>query len=112
MSETTKDWRRLKNGKPGRRFLDFHRSRCERWAGMWPWERILAVAVGVVLIVCGLAIGWLPGPGGFIAVVGAALLGVEWLPVARALDWVEVRARNAWRFLTRPIRRGRKQSER
>lgn len=111
MSDLKKDWRRLKDGKPGRRFVDFHRCRCERWAGTWPLERILALVAGVVLFVGGLAIGWLPGPGGFIAVIGAALLGVEWLPVAKALDWVEKRARDAWRFLTRLVRRGRKRFE-
>ena len=112
MSGLKEDWGRLEHGKPGRRFLDFHRSRCERWAGTWPLERILTLAGGVVLGVGGLAIGWLPGPGGFVAVIGAAMLGVEWLPIAKALDWTEMRARDAWRFLARHIHRGRRRSER
>jgi hypothetical protein len=111
MSGLKEDWRRLKRGKSGSRFVDFHRFRCERWAGKWPLERILMIALGGFLFVGGLAIGWLPGPGGFVAVIGAAMLGVEFLPIAKALDWSEVRARDAWRFLMRHIRRGRKQSE-
>jgi hypothetical protein len=51
------------------------------------------IGLGLLLIVGGLAIGWLPGPGGFVAVIGAARLGTEWLSVAKALDWTEVRVR-------------------
>lgn len=106
MSRLKEEWGRLRHGRPGSRFVGFHRSRCERWAGTWPLERILTFGAGLVLFVGGLAIGWLPGPGGFLAVIGAALLGVEWLWMAKALDWVELRARDAWRFLVRLIHRG------
>ena len=112
VSGLKREWGRLKQGKPGKRFMDFHRSRCERWAGTWPLERILTLGIGIVLLVGGLAIGWLPGPGGFIGVIGAALVGVEWLPMAKTLDWVELRLRGAWRFLVRHTHRGGKHSER
>ena len=38
----------------------------------------------------GLAIGWLPGPGGFLAILGLALLGTELRPLARLLDRCEL----------------------
>jgi hypothetical protein len=59
------------------------------------------LVLGIVLFVGGLAIGWLPGPGGFVAVIGAALLGVEWLRVARLLDQCERQLWNAWSFVRR-----------
>jgi hypothetical protein len=101
----SEDWKRLVHGRPGRRFFDFHQARCARRAGGWPLERILTLSIGTVLLIGGLAIGWLPGPGGFVAVIGAALLGVEWLRVARLLDSVELRTRKIVRSGLRRLRR-------
>jgi hypothetical protein len=64
---------------------------------------VLTLVIGTVLLVGGLAIGWLPGPGGFIAVFGAALLGVEWLRIAQLLDRCETYARRFLRFLRRRV---------
>jgi hypothetical protein len=66
-------------------------------------ERVLTLVVGTLLLVGGLAIGWLPGPGGFLAVFGAALLGVEWLRVARILDRCETYLRGFVRFVRRRV---------
>jgi hypothetical protein len=35
-------------------------------------------------------IGWLPGPGGFLSIVGLALLATEMRPLARLLDRIEL----------------------
>jgi hypothetical protein len=105
----SEDWKRLVHGRPGRRFLDFHQARCKRRAGGWPLERILTLVIGTLLLVGGLAIGWLPGPGGFIGIFGAALLGVEWLRVARLLDRCEMILWDAFRFARRRLGVGRKQ---
>ena len=51
-------------------------------------------------MVIGLGIGWLPGPGGFLAILGLALLGTEMRPLARLLDGCEVLLR---RLLGRAI---------
>ena len=77
------DWNRLLHGRPGRRFFDFHQERCKRRAGGWPRERVVTLVLGTALLVVGLAIGWLPGPGGFLAIIGAALLGIEWVQKKR-----------------------------
>jgi hypothetical protein len=92
----SQDWRRIWRGKPGRRFVEFHQARCKRRAGRWPRERVVTLVVGTVLLVGGLAIGWLPGPGGFVAILGAALLGVEWLRIAELLDRAESLLHGAW----------------
>ena len=99
MGRLAKDWKTLKRGTPGRRFYDLHRARAERRGKGWPLERVLTFAVGIILLLGGLAIGWLPGPGGFIGIIGAALLGAESLRVARLFDRTELKLRAAWRFL-------------
>jgi hypothetical protein len=99
MSRLVEHWKTLKHGTPGRRFYDFHRARVERRGRGWPAERVLTLALGVLLLLGGLAIGWLPGPGGFIGIIGAALLGSESRRVAKLLDRIELGLRGAWRFL-------------
>jgi hypothetical protein len=99
MGRMARDWKTLKEGTPGRRFYDFHRARAARRGEGWPLERVLTLAVGIILLLGGLAIGWLPGPGGFIGIIGAALLGAESLRVAKFLDRMELKIRAAWRFL-------------
>src|SRR5687767_14074771 len=106
MSTLAKDWKQLTRGRPGRRFVDFHQVRCKRRAGGWPRERVVTLTLGIGLVVVGLAIGWLPGPGGFLAVIGLALLGIEWLRVAKLLDRVELSAWELWRSLRRLVGRG------
>lgn len=44
-------------------------------------------------MVVGLVIGWLPGPGGFLSIVGLAILAQEMPIVAKALDGCEVKIR-------------------
>jgi uncharacterized protein (TIGR02611 family) len=87
--------RQLKSGEPGRRFRDFHDWRQKRRKDGFSLERILVLGAGFILLVGGLAIGVLPGPGGFVSIFGAALLATEFPPLARLLDWTEVRARQA-----------------
>jgi hypothetical protein len=55
------------------------------------------------LILGGLAIGWLPGPGGFIAIIGLALVARVVPGVAKPMDMAEILLRRIWAwFLRRP----------
>ncbi|MGD9903286.1 MAG: hypothetical protein AB7U83_07430 [Vicinamibacterales bacterium] len=89
--------RRLRNGRAGHRFLDLYEFRKEDppatavRVGLW--------LVALLLIGGGLAIGWLPGPGGFVAIFGLAIVGMEFRVVAVALDRAERFSRDAWRRL-------------
>lgn len=99
MFETTRDnLRQLKAGEPGRRFRDFYEYRQQRHPGISP-ARILTILLGGVLVIGGVAIGWLPGPGGFIAIFGLALLAQEVRPLAALLDWLEPKLRIIWNAL-------------
>lgn len=97
--------RELLMGRPGRRFVRFFEARQRRRAGGSSGKRALRISVGILLLIVGLAIGWLPGPGGFLGVVGAALLSTELRPVARLLDRAECAARSARERLRRWRRR-------
>lgn len=93
------NWRQLQKGTPGHRFRQFHEWRQKRRESGFSLERVVVLGGGFLLLLGGLAIGWLPGPGGFISVFGAALLATEYRPLARLLDWTEVRGRRIMRWI-------------
>lgn len=87
----------LEDGEPGRRFRDLYEFRQAH-----PPRTLLRVGLwlaALVLIVGGAAIGWLPGPGGFIAIFGLAIVGMEFRFMAVLLDLVERTGRNLWAWL-------------
>ena len=99
------DLRQLKGGKSGSRFCDFYDFRLKhRRPGISP-ARILTILFGLVLVIGGASIGWLPGPGGFVAIFGLALLAQEFRPMAAALDWVEPKLHAVWNWLVKVWRR-------
>lgn len=72
--------------------------------------RPLRVTAGVVLILTGVAIGWLPGPGFIIlALPGALLVASEWRRAALLLDRVENEAIPRLRRVHARLRGGPKQ---
>lgn len=98
--------RHLRNGDPGRRFIDLYRFRRKdppttaARLGLW--------FIALLLIAGGAAVGWLPGPGGFIAIFGLAIVAMEFRFMALALDKLERVGRDAWdrlRGRRRPARR-------
>jgi hypothetical protein len=89
-------WTRLKEGQPGRRFCALYEHRARERQKQSAFRRNAAAALGVLLVLAGLAIGWLPGPGGFIAVLGLGLLATRFRFLARALDASEVRLLAVW----------------
>lgn len=89
--------KKFKGGRPGRRFEDLHGFRQQD--PPTPALRLGLWLVAILLIAGGAAIGWLPGPGGFIAVFGLAIVGMEFRFVATTLDRLERLARDAWAWL-------------
>jgi putative transmembrane protein PGPGW len=87
-------WCKLRRGHPGHRFQErFERNRRVR-SGRSGLTRFLKPAAGIVLVVAGVAFCFIPGPGVPLLLVGAGLLADVSRPVARAMDWLEVRVRN------------------
>ena len=87
----------VRNGRKGHRFIDYVKRRRERRGSQWSFERVTNFCGGLILIILGLGVGWLPGPGGFVAIIGLLLLAQEFPFVAKALDYIETAGRNAWK---------------
>lgn len=83
-------WRELRRGEPGRRF----RARYERrrlrsgTAG-----KCLMCALGVLIVLVGIVLLPLPGPGMLIVAFGALLMAEGSLTIAKGLDALELRVR-------------------
>ncbi|SRR5258705_8308466 len=89
-----RQWYELRNGPPGRRFQErYERNRLAR-AHQSKARRFLQLVIGVWLIKAGIILCFLPGPGLPLLALGAALLAERSRRVARALDWIEVKARS------------------
>ena len=92
-----RSWRHFNSSKPGDRFqVRYYR---RRQSGAGRLSVIFNIVVGSVLVVVSTFFGWAPGPGLLTFFVGLAMVGGEFLPVARFLDWAEVRLRRLERFV-------------
>jgi len=100
IEQAKEDWQKFKNSEPGERFQDRYNRRQQEDHGRWSKGAIFNIVVGLLIIVGGLVIGLVPGPGGFIAVLGLGLIGSEFEPTAKALDWSELKARAAVSWAT------------
>jgi hypothetical protein len=89
-------WRELRLGEPGRRFRHRHeRRRRERHHGAArKWS---VMAVGALILLAGIVLLPLPGPGLIVIAAGAVLVAGESRTAARALDQIELRARRLFR---------------
>ena len=85
-------WRRFGASDPGHRFRDRYRYQQERERGWRDPRRLFFVVGGLAIALVSLAFGVLPGPGTLTFFVGLAMISGEFYPVARLLDWAEVRA--------------------
>jgi hypothetical protein len=84
-------WRKLRAGRVGRRFMDFHR---------WAHRRssALSAVAGGLMILLGLVLAFAPGPGFLFVLIGCAMIAARLRVVARTLDRLEL-------CLRRPRRR-------
>jgi hypothetical protein len=94
-------WREFKECKPGSRFQDRYYRRKQSGHGRFSFRRIFNIVAGSVLVVFSTFFGWVPGPGLLTFFLGLAMIAGELLPVARFLDWAEVRLRKMARFVAK-----------
>lgn len=83
-------WRAFRAGSPGTRFQRRYRRQRERSGGLL--RKIVMVVVGCVLILLGIVMLVLPGPGVLVMLIGAGLLAEESLLAARVLDRIDLAA--------------------
>ena len=93
LDKLKRQWRKFRSGWPGHRFQNrYEQSRKTRSSERW-FVRFLKPAVGLILLAGGVVLCFIPGPGLPLVVIGAGLLADESRPVARAMDWLEIRGR-------------------
>jgi hypothetical protein len=97
IARAKRSWRLLKNSKPGDRFQVRYYYRKQRGPGRL--SRIFNIVFGSALVIVSTFFGWAPGPGMVTLVIGLAMVGSEFLVVARFLDWAEVSLRELAHFL-------------
>lgn len=86
-------WHEFKDSDPGRRFQDRYDRRQESEHGRWSMGAVFNVVLGIAISLGGLFLVPAPGPGWIITFLGLGLLGSEFAPLARALDWTELKLR-------------------
>ena len=100
MIERMKDsWRHFKASNPGHRFEDRYRRRQQSKQGWLDPGRLFYVIGGLIIAVGSLLFGVLPGPGALTFFLGVGMIAGEFQPVARLLDWAEVRVRKLGRWI-------------
>src|SRR5918994_6977884 len=99
IARTKQSWQRFRASTPGQRFQDRYRHRQQSEHGWTDPSRLFYVGGGLILALGSLAFGVLPGPGMLTFFVGVGMIAGEFRPVARLLDWAEVRAREFGRWV-------------
>jgi hypothetical protein len=95
--ELKREWSQLRKGRPGSRFQEqYDRNRREQTGAP---GRVLRIAVGVLLFPIGVFFLAVPGPGLLVIALGAVMIAREFRTAARAMDAIEVRGRQAFRWI-------------
>jgi len=100
-------WHLFVSSKAGLRFREryrLHHSRRRR-RGRFDPVRLVYILGGVVLVVVSALFGWLPVLGWGTAFLGVAMIAAEVYPIARLMDWLEVRARRLFKPLGKTLMR-------
>jgi hypothetical protein len=97
LSKLKRQWRELRNGRPGYRFrAQFERSERAR-AGKSFFRRWSVVFVAAVFLFVGIILCFIPGPGIPFIILGVSLLAEQFRTVASALDRLEIKLRKRTR---------------
>jgi len=89
-------WQKIKAIPAGKRFQERYYRRQNKRQQRSQLKKIVTMLFGVVIILVGMFLWFVPGPGWLTIFVGAAIIAGESLTVARLLDWVEVKLRKVF----------------
>ena len=87
------NWHHFASGRAGLRFRERYRLHQSRRRGGFDIIRISYILGGALLIAMSVLLGWLPILGWGTAILGLSMIAGEFYPVARLMDWLELRAR-------------------
>lgn len=101
------DFRELKKGIPGRRFVEHYERRRQREHGKGNlWKTVGFVIAGLLLLILGLLLSIPPGfPGFLLWIPGLGLLAARLKSFAIFLDRLELLARKVWHWVRTRRRR-------
>lgn len=85
LSEVKEEWRHFRDDKPGERFCN-HRSRMQHKSKK---HSAVSLALGVLLLVGGVILLFIPGPGILLIVFGLALIAAHSKRLSELLDRAE-----------------------
>lgn len=86
-------WQSFKESEPGQRFKDRYRRRQQSKSGKFDLGLVVSVLGGILIVLGGIVAVPGPGPGWLIVFLGLGLVAGEFRPIARFMDWAEVRLR-------------------
>ena len=86
-------WVSFKAGRPGERFVKLREYRQSKRTSCCPGEKCVNIVGGSLLVILGLLMIPAPGPGVLTIGLGMALLGTEFLVIARCMDAAEFKGR-------------------
>lgn len=101
------NWHLFARRRPGVRFREryrLHQSHRRR-RGTFDFVRLLYIVGGIMVIMVSALFGWLPVLGWGTAFLGVGMIAAEFYPIARLMDWLEVRARRLLKPLGRKVMR-------
>lgn len=87
------NWHEFKESQPGHRFQDRYDRRQEKEHGRWSAGKIVNLVLGLAIIAAGIFLVAAPGPGWIVVFIGFGFIASEFAPVARGMDWAELKAR-------------------
>lgn len=99
---TRQEWQLFKESKPGQRFQDRYWRRRSNRSGRADTGTFINVGIGLAFMAAGAFMVIFPGPGWFTFFLGLGFFASEYRPIARFMDWGELRLRElirwAWNF--------------
>lgn len=90
-------WQKIKAIPPGKRFQERYYRRQNKREQRSQLKKIVLMLFGVAIILFGMFLWFVPGPGWLTIFVGAAIIAGESLIIARLLDWLEVKLRKVFK---------------
>jgi hypothetical protein len=107
LNELKSSWRVFEKARPGERFQKFYEERKKSGGA----SRTVFTVIGVLLLVGGVVLLFIPGPGLLLIAFGGALIAQQSLWLAKVLDRVELllrklarKGKSFWKKASTPIR--------
>ena len=88
-----RDWRELRQGRPGHRFQARYDRAQREQQRCGPAKRLVMIVAAIVCVAIGIVLVVMPGPAFVFFILAGGLLATESRFIARFMDWSEVRIR-------------------